>query len=461
MRRRTQDDSVWAHVVAYDSEVFWIPAIIIAVFGWFVTTVIYCSVVSDQIDLREDQFKVVHALEDSRQIVNENGVQEMAKSLIRIHDVKFGAQALDDKDFRKEVAASSKTGDIPQVLVPKATWDEFLPGEGDYLTAWLSLGLLATLALMSCAGSLCYANECSERREFIADLNLRKPSHVLFLLCTPILWPFYPISLIGMHLDARRQRQRNREVPAVATTSTTNVIVTDGVGRLLVTLDGIESMSAEVFVDDRVGALEAYHRICSELAVGNVKRRMQKLGEQIEDLDQEATDLSTTMRATAQKRTKAKADLRALEKLSPTDGVPDRETAETQFNRLVALAGVNEVWPIENGIGLLVKARLEHEGKHYDLGDWKLLVTDKSVDASEVRSGIRAGWSMYEYPAYRYGQGSFCFGQRHLEMNDRCRSGHLLEAAIIAVECLNSVNANDLKKVPKAFNQAPEQESDS
>lgn len=460
MRRRTRNDSVWGHIVTYDSEIFWVPAIIVALFGWFVTTLAYCSVVSDQNDLREGQFKIVHALEDARHTGSGDSVKEAAKSLMWTYKADLGVSELKNKDFRKGVVASSEAGTIPQVITPQKTWDEFLPGEDDILTSWLSLGLLATLALMSCAGSLCYANECSDCKEFIADLNLRKPSHVLFLLCTPLLWPFYPISLIEMHLDTRRRRIRDREARAIATTSTGELDITgDVMGRLVAALDSVNATtrSAETFVDDREGALEVYHRICSRLAVAHVEQRKKKLSEQIEDLDQEAADFSKAMRNTTQKRTKAKADLLALKKLDAADSVPDRETAEAQFNRLVALNGVNEVWPLDNGIGLLVRARLDYEGKRYDLGDWKLLVTDCSVDAYEIRKGTRPEWPTYEYPAYRYGNGRFCFGQRHPEMNDRCQSGHLLEAAIIAVECLNSVNDADLKKVPKAFMRVPEQ----
>lgn len=451
MRRRRQDESVWGHVVAYSSEIFWIPAIIIAVFGWFVTTVVYCSVVSDQNDLREGQFRIVHTLEDARRT---SSVEETAKSLMQTYETGLGVSELDNKDFRQEVIASSKVGTIPQVLTPQKTWDEFLPGSG--FTSWLSLGLWATLALMSCAGSFCYANECSDNREFIADFNLRKPSHILFVLCTPILWPFYPVSLVGMRLDARRQRLRVREARIAATSTGALDITGDVVGRLVAALDFDESVSKplETFVDDRAGALEVYHRICSELAVGHVERRKRELSKKIDDLGQEATELSDVMRQTQRARTTAKADLLALEKLNPADSVPNRETAETQFNRLIALESVNEVWPIENGIGLLVKARLVYEGTRYDLGDWKLLVTDKRVEAYEVRAGTRSSWPMYEYPAYRYGGDSFCFGQRHPEMNDRCRSGHLLEAAILAVDCLNSVNDDDLKRVPKAFEKA-------
>lgn len=453
MRRRTQGDSVWKHLGSYDSEIFWVPAIIVTLFGWFVTTLVYCSVVSDQNDLREGQFKIVHMLEDARLIGEKGSVQEAAKSLIQTYEADLGVSELKDKGFREQMFTAARTGAIPEVVTPHKTWDEFLPGEDDFLTSWLSLGLLATLALMSCAGSLCYAAECSEHREFIADFDLKRPSHVMFVLCTPILWPFYPVSLVGMYLDTRRRRANDRELP-----STETLDINDVAGRLAAAVDAAQAPSkAEVFVNDREGALKAYHRICSELAAGQVKRRMQKLSEQIEAFGQEATELSERMRQTQQARTKAKADLQALENLSPTHNVPDRETAETQFNRLVSLSGVEKVWPLENGIGLLVKARLEYEGTRYDLGDWKLLVTDKHVDAHEVRSGIRAGWSMYEYPAYRYGGGKFCFGQRHPEMNERCMSGYLLEAAIIAVECLNSVNDEDLKKVPKAFELAAKQ----
>lgn len=456
MRRRTQNDSVWGHVTAYGSEIFWVPTIIVAVFGWFVATMTYCSVVSDQNDLRESQFQVVHVLEDIRYFGSGDSVKEVAKNLLWTYEVGLGVSELKDEDFRNEVITSSQTGSVPQVTTPRKTWDEFLPGEGDFLTSWLSLGLLATLALISCAGSLCYANECSDNREFIADLNLRKPAHVLFALCTPLLWPFYPISLMGMYFDTRRRRIRNREVRAVETSTGQFDLNGDVMRRLTDALDSIESMSEppEVFVDDRAGALEVYYRICSDLAIGNVDRRKERLSQEIEDLGQKAADLSKAMRSTTQKRTKAKADLRMLESLDPADSVPNRETAETQFNRLVALAGVNEVWPIENGIGLVVKARLSYEGERYDLGDWKLLVTDSQVEAHEIRKGTLPEWPPYEYPSYRYGQGRFCFGTRHPEMNDRCQSGHLLEAAIIAVECLNSVNEKDLKKVPKAFKRA-------
>lgn len=454
MRRRRQGDSVWKHLGSYDSEIFWVPAIVVTLFGWFITTLIYCSVVSDQNDLREGQFKVVHTLEDARLTGKKDSVQEAAKSLIQTYKADLGVSELKNKDFREEVFTAARTGAIPQVITPHKTWDEFLPGEDDLLTSWLSLGLLATLALMSCAGSLCYANGCSESGEFIADFDLKRPSHILLLLCTPLLWLFYLVSLVGIHLDTRRRRADT------GTPLSTEMLEINGdvVRRLAAALDAARAVSEpEVFVDDREGALEAYHRICSELAVGHVERRKQKLGEQIEAFGREATELSDRMRQTQRARTKAKADLQALENLSPTHSVPDRETAQTQFNRLVSLEGVEQVWPLEDGIGLLVKARLKYEDKRYDLGDWKLLVTDKRVDAYEVRSGIRTGWSMYDYPAYRYGEGKFCFGMRHPEMNERCKSGHLLEAAIIAVECLNSVNDEDLKKVPQAFKLAAEQ----
>jgi uncharacterized membrane protein YciS (DUF1049 family) len=443
MRRRPEHISPWDRVLDTYAPGAWVFMFIVTIFGWVVVTIGFASIVGEQNDVREGQFKVVHALEDHKA---GRSIQEIAQSLLVAHENKFGASELDHKDFRVEVERSAQTGELPTVLTPKRTWDDFLPSKDDYLTCWLSLGIAAMLVFFSIGISLIYANEVAYEYEFLIDMKWQT-SHVVFVLFTPLLWVSYLVSFVCLRkfkleqAQAQAERERRQANNQVAERTEPKKPV-------------------KTFVDDREGALEAYYVLRTQTAQSHVEQKRETLQARVLDLKTTAHSLGVKMRETQQASTKAKADLRALDEIKISDALPTRETIATQFERIVNLPGVIKIWPINKGLGMLVEARVEHSGTLYDIGDWELSVTMTGVRGHEARSGVRSDWKG-SYPVYRYGRGEFCFGRRQYQIDDWARSGDLLEAAVIAIESLNSVNPEDRKKIPKAFKKASDKKGTS
>jgi hypothetical protein len=91
-----------------------------------------------------------------------------------------------------------------------------------------------------------------------------------------------------------------------------------------------------------------------------------------------------------------------------------------------------------------------HGRRRYDLGTWKLyLGWIGEISTTELRSGVRSSWQD-RGPVYR-DEDEFCFGDSERFIVKHLTEGQVLEAAVRAVQCLNSVNRNHRRMIPRAF----------
>lgn len=102
-----------------------------------------------------------------------------------------------------------------------------------------------------------------------------------------------------------------------------------------------------------------------------------------------------------------------------------------------------------------VEVRVPYDGEIYDFGDYTLCLVQ---DADEIicfrtRSGVRDDWKRGEDPDY------YCYAGNYFRFEERRRNfiswsmqhNKLLEVIMDAIDCLHSVEDEDLEKIPKCF----------
>ena len=438
-RRHPGNDSPWERAGRDRYSQWWTTIIVCSVVGGIFMVLIYAVIVNDQNDKREGQFKVVHALEATTHSHDPAvTVESVAKSLVIAHDRHFGASELDDKAFRERVVVAANVGVIPQPTVPKKTWDEFFPSdEHPWLGSWLGCWGFIVMALFSIGLTIPYAWESRANGEYLADLKLRKVKHVIFIVVTPLLWPSYVISAMFMRLASDRERQLAEARPRPVTRPSH--------------LEP-ELSRSERFTHDPEAAFASYRKVRAQFLREALETKRSEARRHIGELDYKAEELSDQLQQTQRQRTAAKKAFGELnEAVHTADDELNEEALRAEFSRILALDSVQRVHATYDGITLLVTASYQYMGLTYDLGDWELDVRASGVSAYELRCSRREGWPTLKHPSYRIGSTSFCFGTIHDELNTRARKGFLLEAAVIAIRALNSVNVADRHKLPAAF----------
>jgi hypothetical protein len=163
-----------------------------------------------------------------------------------------------------------------------------------------------------------------------------------------------------------------------------------------------------------------------------------------------------------------KADLRHLREAQAGTHDGSISTARAEFLKLAQMKGVQDIEVLADGVKLTVFVRVEFEGKLYDFEDWSLILSPSvEMRANEgIFRGVRAdclrqhkpdnwhGGVRHDYPRYRYYGGGvprFCFGDKFQNICEFVKSGRFVEAAMMAITCMNWVNEEDQFLIPEAF----------
>ncbi len=433
-RRRENQRNPWRHVADEAPDAMWVVFVVITAITAFFGSMLYGGLTSDQNNVRESQVGYVRIMQAA-----DYGSDEDAKSRVKVIATSIlisrqqGSELYgldEDARFADAVTRAAQTGVVPSVTMPKATWGKFL---WVWVPTWL--GLMTHMFFVGV--NLCYARRTLDRKEYLADLKWPTIGTISFALCSVMLWPAFIVSGIRMVRNAERDAAEAKQRAAEEAKRKA----------------AKKKPPVQTFEANHAGALVAYGVARNATVVGNLERKEADLTEEAADLVTEGNNLGERLREIQHRRIVARSTLAEVRKLreGPAITVSD-EQIEAEFKRLIAFQGVKYVRPEgDDGLKMLVMARLEHEGVLYDLGDWELSVTRTGIQATEIRRGVRDDWGMYRYPSYRYTNGDFCFGDQMQKLRDHAVKGEILEAVSQAVRCLCSVSEEHEGDIPNAF----------
>jgi hypothetical protein len=363
------------------------------------------------VDQRYDaQIKVVDAL----QLQTPTGRMELANDMIQLHWHQLGPSVLNDGSFLTMVSYVARTGNDAWLTTGTGSWHDYV---------YVILPRIAFLAVVSVSVLLAATYALgSEGKHYLADLPWRKPWVWWYVLLVPMLW--MPLAYSAVQI--RRH------------------------GYIGVTPRGKRIAPDIDFEPDEVGAAMAYREMRKQSLTTWRQRFIEQSEARLGSLQKQCTDLGNSIRRHQRERTELLAKIKQVSARDPSQAVPSDDELAHEFNRMLQLPGVRSIRPTEEGIELLVNATIMHGRRRYDLGTWKLyLGWIGEISTTELRSGVRSSWQD-RGPVYR-DEDEFCFGDSERFIVKHLTEGQVLEAAVRAVQCLNSVNRNHRRMIPRAF----------
>lgn len=334
-----------------------------------------------------------------------------------------------------------ETGEVPVFEHEERwVWSEYHPR--------LLLIFLGGLAVFSAIVFITYACQTVDRSEFLLDLPWKRVWPFFFVAFTafPLGLPFYIVSAI-------RLARHEEEAP----------VDTEELGIVAVNVE--EHADAEIhqagmrkFYSSPNAALATYIEFRTKGWQDSLRNAREAAQNELNEAESKLRKLSEKLRSAQARLNTARAQLKELnEREDPQkpEDVPDLMHLNEEFERLMKLPGVQGVRVINGQIGVLVMARLEYDGKTYDLGDWEIRFGGafNEFTSMRLRSGTRSTWHG-GYPSYILRNGEFCFGPRLGAITQYVSTGKFLEALDLAVDCMQSVNPEDRFMIPEAFKEA-------
>ena len=129
-----------------------------------------------------------------------------------------------------------------------------------------------------------------------------------------------------------------------------------------------------------------------------------------------------------------------------------------EFARICRIPQVYKLRVDKHGtLFVMVQARIMHEGRCYDLGDWQIplhrdpeLKPDDDMAGSirEIRSGLLKPKNMFDGIYYRLSEGLFCLGVNYEVVEDYAIRRQYVAAIEIAIYALCSVNEGHEPFIP-------------
>lgn len=401
--------------------------------------------------------------------------RDLAFSLVTLDDSKV-MSTVDEattttQQQAKLVGALKKVAKTGQPLV----LDKLAPFNGWHIF-WCRLMVLAVgsdFLLLMVLKFFIYAMNTEDDDEYLMDFEWRRVWPIFFVAFTslPIGLPFYIVSWFRV-MKAKRNQARIQAgfAPIAVNEAAVQPVLydddeddyrdydEDGFYVRRTTPQRTEQVQ---FTSAPNAAKAQYVVLREDFWRQHVTHKLNSLRDRKEDLEKTLRHLGGKIKEMQLGRNQVIAELRQYESIDPkTAEIPDREHLDAEFERLTSLPGVAGIRVVNDGISLLVKPRIEVDGVWYDGGDWELRFgTSTHLLSRRLRSGIRPDWRG-GYPEYRLGSGEFCFGALYGTINENLRKGQFLEAAELAVNCMHTINPDDVHNVPRALKRAPEPVND-
>jgi phage shock protein A len=151
-------------------------------------------------------------------------------------------------------------------------------------------------------------------------------------------------------------------------------------------------------------------------------------------------------------------------KLSATDqAARQKAEIEKDWQAIRNLQDVTEVEVVNDSLLLTVEVRVEHGGRLYDFGDYRVILGKEvcqypsrhgeygNLHGHRLRSGVKHNRG--SYPDYYYDGRWFCFGPLAEKINSHIRAGRFDLAAELAVAGLHYVNPDDRCNISNRFRE--------
>ena len=134
----------------------------------------------------------------------------------------------------------------------------------------------------------------------------------------------------------------------------------------------------------------------------------------------------------------------------------DENQIASQFQKLMELPGVLAVQVVNSKLRLFVRCQATVDGRHYDLGDWRISVKPGSykLKTKLIRDGRRpdAG-GRSDPPHINEHDNSFCFGGAEDELKDLLKRGQLFAALTCAMNYMCQTLPGREHLIPEVFKE--------
>lgn len=449
MRRRTRP----VNGERWRGEYFWPPfvtylVVLAVVFGG--TVAIYAIWKGDRNDTAKDNRNLERMFYSYQAQASDNSPRmqamrrETARRILWVqndYEKLAHKKAIDiDKGLLKQYQRIAQTGQPLKLDVRTRT---FNPYWGLFYIWWVQLLLVCGGGVFFLARYLASLFDNLESHH-LADLPWRKPwPWIITILLGPVGWLAMGISRVLLRFEPPVVQEVAPPPPEVETIDE-EVEEADEEPRPAPrkTYRNFPQAALSLYLEMRMKSAEEYRRQRHQELLQLVARTRENIREYGDEIKDEQRQLN-------EYRAEAQAVEQSLE-----DGISaeDPDKIREEFDRFLSLPGVIAVQVVNDRIRVIVRATVEYQGRTYDKGDWQIDIgaDTSSCVARELRTGVRPDWG-YDYPDYRYGDKSYCFGSRAYELEQHLRKGQFLEAMALAVECLNSVNSEDAPNIPHAF----------
>lgn len=147
----------------------------------------------------------------------------------------------------------------------------------------------------------------------------------------------------------------------------------------------------------------------------------------------------------------AQADLKRVEAICLSQ--VSRKQAEAEWMAIKEARGVSSINynKRRQRLEIIIKVRVPYEGELYDFGDYCLIIDGTAkCNCREIRSGVKVN-NTSTSPLYHLSGKQFCFGSSLYTIENYLGNGRYAEAITLVVECLHSVNSNDVPWIPHCF----------
>jgi hypothetical protein len=179
----------------------------------------------------------------------------------------------------------------------------------------------------------------------------------------------------------------------------------------------------------------------------------------------ERLDIFQDVQASRAKRTACLVEIRRLNSVSVVlDDYDEHVQLRTrEFERICGFRQIISAFvDSSNAVNFVMRALYNYKGVAYDLGDWVIAFgvpgQQPSVEVKSFRRTVKPSWETTRdnenmpYPDYIMSHGDFCLGTNSKSIHDLFDK-ELFSAGIeLIIGVVSSVNEDDVKYVPDAFN---------
>ncbi|MDB5163994.1 MAG: hypothetical protein JWS12_612 [Candidatus Saccharibacteria bacterium] len=378
----------------------------------------------------------------------------LAKEILYMHTQPISVVTLDSQEV-KHLQTVAKDGsrlvlEHPHPHVGRDFWQRDVP-----LTLAAIYGLFSMILFAS------YGLQSRKRHEGLLDIRWNEgwvyPS--VFFTALPLGWPFYVVSAVRVRKARKRLTMpTHQQIEVVHTELEAAAQWADqALDPFATELEQTEQQHEPSyrFFSAPQAARSLYRKIRTMNRGQVIASRRDQLRQDQQDVEERLRNAGEEIRLLQGQRNEVRVAQAELEKMELDTEPPDLAHLNIEFDRLLNLRGVEGVRVVNDSIAVLVKPQIVYEGTVYDLGDWEIRFdASPRLFAKELRTGVRRSWDDGYYPAYRLGNGHFCFGDRATVISNNLNKGQFLEAVEVAVDCLHSVNDVHLYRIPEAFKEA-------